>query len=340
MMPSGEVAVSKSVVGPRIFYFSKHFGYPLGGVRIAHHHVSLLRRNGFDARILLIDDVRDRFFEDQDLVIEKLADYPDFRADDILVVPEPWPGYIRKAGESRARSLVFCQNHFNVFFGLGDALSYAEFGIDGVFCCSHVISNFLQDALGVSEAPVIRNAIDHTLFKPGRKRRQIAFMPRKMKIEGPFLKGLFRVRHPRYRNVPWVRIERETEARVAELLSESEIFLALGRNEGFGLPPIEAMASGCVIAGFEADGGRDYATPKNGFWQSTEDNSAVVDGIAAALDQIDTEDGRRARQAMLQQGFKTAAQYSFASMEEDLLAFWTRQVEIVAEKVAFTGGGA
>ena len=330
MMPSEEVATSTPLAGSRIFYFSKHFGYPLGGVRIAHRHVALLRQNGFDARILLVDDVRDSYFDDPGVLIEKLADYSEFRADDILVVPEPWPSFIRLAGASAARSLVFCQNHFNLFFGLGDALSFADYGIDGVFCCSHVISEFLKETIGVNDAPVIRNAIDHTLFKSGSKRRQIAFMPRKMKHEALFLRGLFRARHPRYRELPWIAIERQTEQRVAEILSQSEIFLALGRNEGFGLPPIEAMASGCVIAGFVADGGRDYATETNGFWQTTEDNVGLVDGIAAALDQIDTDDGRRARRNMLQAGAATAARYSLSLMEEDLLAFWTGQLAITA----------
>lgn len=339
MIPSEEAVISNPPAASRIFYFSKHFGYPLGGVRIAHRHVALLRRNGFDARILLVDDVRDSFFDDPGVVIEKLADYPEFRADDILVIPEPWSAYIRQAGASPARSLVFCQNHFNLFFGLGDARSYSDYGIDGVFCCSQVISTFLKEIIGVSEAPVVRNAIDHTMFKPGPKRRQIALMPRKMKFEANFLRGLFRARHPRYRDVPWVAIERETELRVAEILSGSEIFLALGRNEGFGLPPIEAMASECLIAGFVADGGRDYATEENGFWQLSEDNVGIVDGIAAALDQMETEDGRRARRDMLQAGLATAARYSLSLMEEDLVAFWTGQVAIAARSAPGTMSG-
>ena len=114
----------------------------------------------------------------------------------------------------------------------------------------------------------------------------------------------------------------------------------MGRNEGFGLPPIEAMASGCVIAGLVADGGRDYATEANGFWQMTDDHMGLVDGIAAALDQTETEDGRRARRDMLQAGAATAAQYSLSSMEEDLLAFWTVQVGIAAASARTQIGGA
>src|SRR3546814_9756689 len=48
MMPShassgGDTAAGRG--GRRILYLSKHFGYPLGGVRIAHHHVEILARS-------------------------------------------------------------------------------------------------------------------------------------------------------------------------------------------------------------------------------------------------------------------------------------------------------
>ena len=178
----------------RILYLSKHFGYPLGGVRIAHHHVAMLARNGFDARILLIDEQRDSHFS-EDVPTESLV--PEFRIlpDDLFVIPEPWDVYVRQLSKHPIRRYVFCQNHFYIFHGLQHTRSYAEAGIDTVFCCSEVISEYLTGVMGLSRAPVIHNAIDHAVFKPAVKRRQIAYMPRKMKVEASFIAGSFSPRN-------------------------------------------------------------------------------------------------------------------------------------------------
>ena len=45
---------------------------------------------------------------------------------------------------------------------------------------------------------------------------------------------------------------------VARLLRRSHIFLATGFPEGCPLPPLEAMASGCLPVGFSGFGGWDY----------------------------------------------------------------------------------
>src|SRR3546814_13527647 len=85
--------------------------------------------------------------------------------------------------------------------------------------------------MGLDRAPVIHNAIDHALFRPAPKRRQVAVMPRKMKIEARFLRGLLQRRHPELADVPWIEISGMPEADVARILGESAVFLALGRLE-------------------------------------------------------------------------------------------------------------
>jgi len=42
------------------------------------------------------------------------------------------------------------------------------------------------------------------------------------------------------------------------LLSGCHLFMSTGFPEGFGLPPLEAMASGCVPVGFTGFGGWEY----------------------------------------------------------------------------------
>ena len=306
----------------RILYLSKHFGYPLGGVRIAHHHVAILARNGFDARILLVDDKRDAHFDGAvptDTMVPEFA----IRPDDLFVIPEPWEAYIRQLRKHPVRRYVFCQNHFYIFHGLGAAKSYAEAGIDTVFCCGEVISDFLTSVMGQPRAPIIHNAIDHAVFRPAPKRRQIAVMPRKMRIETRFILGSLRQRHPDLADVPWIEIVDRPESEVAQILGESAVFLALGRLEGFGLPPIEAMASGCLVVGFTGDGGRSFATPENGLWCEPENWLGCADLLAQALREYDADGGRRRVEA----GLATASEYTLERMERELVAFWQAEIE-------------
>ena len=45
---------------------------------------------------------------------------------------------------------------------------------------------------------------------------------------------------------------------LAEVFGTAQIFISLSHREGLGLPPAEAMASGCYVIGFTGDGGREF----------------------------------------------------------------------------------
>jgi len=49
-----------------------------------------------------------------------------------------------------------------------------------------------------------------------------------------------------------------TQKALAERYNHQKYFLTLNPIEGFGLPPLEAMACGCAVIGFDSMGGRDY----------------------------------------------------------------------------------
>jgi len=309
--------------GRRILYFSKNFSYPLGGVRIIHHHVAILARHGCDAYVLLRQEEPQRFF---DSTVPSLIAGRNFvvRPTDIFVVPEPWGDVLQSLSRTSARRVVFCQNHFYMPHGLGSAPDYASHGVSTIFCCGEVIAAYVRDTFGIPEVPVVHNAIDLTLFQPAPKRRQIAFMPRKMRKEAEFIKMTFQRRHPAFASLPWIPIEMMPEARVAELLGESSIFLSLSRMEGVGLPPLEAMACGCLVIGFTGGGGGEYASPINGYWCQPDDFVGCADALARACAIFDSDpveyELRRASAAA------TAGQYSLARLEHELLRFWRSEV--------------
>jgi glycosyltransferase involved in cell wall biosynthesis len=73
-----------------------------------------------------------------------------------------------------------------------------------------------------------------------------------------------------------------------EQLGEYRHFLTLSPAEGFGLMPLEAMAMGTTLLGFDGYGGRDYMRPGiNCDVTSFGDIEGVADGIVRAIAQPD-----------------------------------------------------
>lgn len=313
------------MAGRRIFYVSKNFSHPLGGVRISHHHVGILARNGFDAAILLRQDRPQDFFP-ADVPTQVFSTSFQFRDDDIFVVPEPWGDFLAQLAARPVRKVVFCQNHFYVSYGLGLHRDYSAYGVETVFCCGDVIAEFLRATFGLARVPIVHNAIDHTMFKPGPKRLQIAYMPRKMAKEVDFIRMAFRLRHPQFASLPWLPIDMVVESEVARRLRESAIFLSLSRLEGVGLPPLEAMASRCLVVGFTGGGGLEFARDDNGFWCAPDDLVGAADALARAATMFESDPtGYKGR---WEAGVQTASKYNLQRLEQELLAFWQEEVAL------------
>lgn len=104
---------------------------------------------------------------------------------------------------------------------------------------------------------------------------------------------------------------------VAQVLAESQVFASLSHFEGLGLPPLEAMAVGCLVSGWTGHGGSEYATPENGRWVPEGDLEAFVHALAADV-QADASVVQTRRAA----GQATAARFDMAQFEADLSAAW------------------
>jgi len=132
--------------------------------------------------------------------------------------------------------------------------------------------------------------IDRDIFFPRTKVMQIAVVPRKLPVEARFIQKLFKLKYAHLSSLPWQFIESKTEAETAEIFGKSSILLALNARESFGLVPIEAMASGCIVVGFHGYGGLEYATPENGYWFSPEYMEEVADALAGVVDALERDD--------------------------------------------------
>jgi glycosyltransferase involved in cell wall biosynthesis len=119
----------------------------------------------------------------------------------------------------------------------------------------------------------VKYGIDSKVFSYSpTKKKQIAFMPRKLNEDVVQVINLLNSRN-KLKDWTYKVIDKMNENEVADVLKESALFLSFNHKEGFGMPPAEAMACGCVIVGYPGKGGKEFF--KNEFCYPIEDRDVV-----------------------------------------------------------------
>jgi hypothetical protein len=308
---------------PRILYHCPDWAdEPTGGILCLYHHVEALRRRGFPAWVLhQASGVRARWFASAAPVVSR-EDGEGPRAGDFLVLPEGERKLmIENAGRPWTTD-VFAQSWTYTIACLEPGERWQDWGIRRALAVSRYVRRFLREGMGLAST-VVRPSLDLDLFRPGAKRMQIAWMPRKRPRDVRQIEGILRVRHPRFRNVPFVPIDGVPHYRVAEILAESAVFLASGYPEGFSLPPLEAMACGCLVVGFSGQGGREYMRHRKNCWVAPDgDVLTAARHLAAALDTIERGEDAPWRE----RARRTAEEFTPAAEEEALARYWSRRL--------------
>lgn len=131
----------------------------------------------------------------------------------------------------------------------------------GIMCVSQDSYNYLQKAFPNKNLQRIKLGLNPLFSFCDKKEKVIAFMPRKLKED---LNQIYQilVNNPQFKFWKWQSIDNCTEDEVSEILKKSAIFLSCNYNEGFGLPPLEAMACGCYVIGYAGNGGSEYFKPE------------------------------------------------------------------------------
>ena len=305
----------------RIVYLGFPDGRIAGGQKMILRHVETLQALGFQAVFWTNAAGRLPTWLSYDAPVEVGTA---FRPDDILVLPEDAPNAIAAAAGMPQRALIFCQNHFTFASLSHDAVGrFPPASLPTFIACGRIAAASLARSFPGATVEVIPCFVDERVFRPrGAPHSRVAHVPRKRALEARVIRNLFARVHPAHADVPWLALEGLTEAAMAEALAHSTLFLSLSRLEAVGMTTLEAMACGCVPAGFTGIGGREFATPANGFWVEEDDCEGAADALARAADLVRT--GGAPLRRFLEAGRETARLWSYAVFREGLEEVWTR----------------
>jgi hypothetical protein len=184
---------------------------------------------------------------------------------DLVVMPEWYRDNISKIAPGVA-NLVFNQNAYETFTGLkltpGELDTVVSPDTLGIVVVSEDNRKYVEMCFPTLRVDRVKLGIDTALFREADegKTKSIAFMPRKRRKE---LNQILHVLNRRGSLKDWelLPIEGLTEKETARVLGRASIFLSLNEREGFGLPSLEAMASGCLVVGFHGGAGSEYMRP-------------------------------------------------------------------------------
>jgi hypothetical protein len=304
----------------RIVYGIYSAGGLQGGHKMILRHVEALRDLGFDAVAYTgVNNKIPTWFAHRAPVIVGDVVRPDH---DVFVLPDDAFKAMGLLAALPMRTVVMVQNHFNFAARSLQAMqAFPAERFPHLIAVGPTIAGLLGRLYPEAPVSLVRCFADERLFRPAERREPaIAVVPRKRPQEAAAIRHLFGKLHPAHADLAWRELDAVGEGEVAQGFATAGLALSLNQLEGVGMTTLEAMACGALCAGFTGIGGRDYATPDNGYWVDEDDDLAAADALAEAARVLKAggPELKRRREA----GFETARQWSYAAFRAELEACW------------------
>lgn len=240
---------------PGILYLCPDIRLQSAGIRRIYRHVQILAQAGLNAHILHLKSG----FRREDLPPVPLLhlDGYIFKPEDILVIPEGMPALMHAVKDHPCRRFVIALNWDYIFKNLPPGMNWREFNIERVLTVSPVVGGMVSWSMDLP-VHVLASAVDRRKYYVDKdaKMPRIVYINRKAPRIDP-LRRLLGARNPEFiQKIEWIGLDGLPEKEYAAQIRQAAIFLNLSEAEGYPTSCLEAMASGTLVAGYDAVGGR------------------------------------------------------------------------------------
>lgn len=126
---------------------------------------------------------------------------------------------------------------------------------------SNDTANYLQHTFPKIDLHICPFGVDADQFSyHPHKKKQIAFMPRRCKDHLVQIINILKLRG-KIPDWSFVSLENLPQHELIEKMKSSAIYLSTSYQEGFGLPPAEALSCGGLVVGYHGEGGQEFFKP-------------------------------------------------------------------------------
>ena len=312
----------------RIFYLCPDSATPSGGVKQLYRHVELLREEGFNAYIMhSVSGFKLDWFDSQVPIVYS-ADSPYLASTDVMVIPEGLTDFaqvMKRLKPLSFKKVVAALNPLYIFDGMPVGEDWKEYGIEWVMAGAKTIEELIRWSMGISNVYTVGISVDYDMFyyRPELKKLQVAYMGRK-DLHSDVVERVVKCANPALNNLEFIKIENLNVNDYAQILRQSEVFLATSIHEGIHVSVLEAMASGCICIGYHGIGAKDFIVGSGEGQNFVLAESANFIDLAKKLTELVEmlKQKERKVEAIRQNGFSTAAGYSAEFEKKTLLQFW------------------
>jgi Glycosyl transferases group 1 len=314
------------------FFLAPDSDTPFGGVRKIYHFVDVLNSIGLRAVVVhRRPGFRCSWFRNDTPVCPAEECRP--TENDLVTIPEKYVWGLQGVAPGVPK-IILNQGAYLTFAGatlLPDATAsspYRDPEVVGTIALSVDSCRYLEHAFPGLAVERIHVGIDPGMYFPEQgNARQITFMPRKRRGDAVQVMNILTNR--KVLDGWTVRpIDGMSEREAADIMRRSSIYVSLTYEggEGFGLPAAEAMASGCLVVGYDGRGGSEFFD--SAYCVPTPDGDVLE--LARQLERVITSwgSGRAEYEAMGRQASRFVhAHYSFEQEAADLERIFSRHLE-------------
>lgn len=244
-------------------------------------------------------------------------------ADDLLVVPEFMSTLLPQL--RGCTKVILNQNSFS-----HGAIWFQDELVCSIVSTSQYIQRYIQFVHPEIASFTIELGYDRSVFNATNalKMKQVAYMPRR---RGEDSKRIIQALDRRGALIGWtvVAIDGLPAQEVSRVLRESMIFLSFSQREGFGLPPLEAMACGCLVVGFHGLGGAEFFDPAYCYPIPEDDICTFQETLEVLLANPEVESICKAKGVAAAKAITD--QYSMARQDADAVAAFSQSLLLAKE---------